>query len=62
MASPYLSPYIHKRGVLDSEYGWHKIGNRFFIGNSDVTMDTNGDLYIRDKHFKGTGGLWEKSR
>jgi hypothetical protein len=22
-------------------------------------MDTNSDLYIKDKHFKGTLGLWE---
>jgi hypothetical protein len=24
-----------------------------------VTVDTNSDLYIREKHFKGTRGLWE---
>jgi len=24
-----------------------------------VTVDTKSDLYIRDKHFKGTRGLWE---
>jgi hypothetical protein len=29
------------------------------MGNPDVTVDTNSDLYIRDKHFKGTRGLWE---
>jgi hypothetical protein len=59
IASPYLSPYIHKRGVLDAEYGLRKKGNRFYMGNSDVTVDTNSDLYIKDKHFKGTRGLWE---
>jgi hypothetical protein len=59
IASPYLSPYVHKRGVLDAEYGLRKIGNRYFIVNFDVTVDTNSDLYIRDKHFKGTRGLWE---
>ena len=37
IASPHVSPYVHKRGVLDAEYGLRKIGNRFFIGNSDVT-------------------------
>jgi hypothetical protein len=59
IASPYLSPYIHRRGVLDAEYGLRKKGDRFFMGNSDVTVDTNSDLYIKDKHFKGTRGLWE---
>jgi len=29
IASPYLSPYVHKRDVLDTEYGLRKIGNRF---------------------------------
>ena len=59
IASPYLSPYVHKRGVLDSEYGMRKVGDKFFIGNSDMTVDTNSDFYKRNKHFKGTRGLWE---
>ena len=29
IASPYLFPYVHRRGVLDAEYGLRKIGNRF---------------------------------
>jgi len=24
-----------------------------------VTVDTNSNFYIRDKHFRGTRGLWE---
>jgi len=31
----------------------------FFIGNSDVTVDKYSDFHIRNKHFKGTRGLWE---
>lgn len=45
--------------MLDAEYGLRKLGNRFFMGNTDVTMDTNSAFYIRPKHFKGTRGLWE---
>jgi hypothetical protein len=59
IARPYLSPYVHKRGVFDTEYGLRKVGNKFFIGNSDVTVDTNSDLYIKEKHFRGTRGLRE---
>jgi len=59
IASPYLSPYVHKSGVLYAEYCLHKVGNKFFIGNFDVTVDTNSDFYVRDKHFKGTQVLWE---
>jgi hypothetical protein len=52
--------HVHKSGVLDAEYVFlRKIGNRFYIGNSDVTVDTSHDLYIRDKHFKRMRGLWE---
>jgi hypothetical protein len=28
--SPYLSLYVHKRGVLDTEYGLRKEGRKFF--------------------------------
>jgi hypothetical protein len=59
VASPYLSPFVHKRGVLDIEYGLRKEGDKFFIAISDVTVDTNSDLYIKDKHYRGTPGLWE---
>jgi hypothetical protein len=59
LASPYLSPFVHRRGVIDTEYCLRKDGEKFFIGNSGVTVDTNSDLYIKGKHFKGTRGLWE---
>jgi hypothetical protein len=59
IASPYISPFVHRRGIIDAEYGLRKEGDKFFIGNSDVTVDTNSDLYIKGKHFKGTRGLWE---
>ena len=29
IASPYLSPYVQKSGVLDAEYGLRRVGNRF---------------------------------
>jgi len=48
-----------KIGVLDAEYGLRKVGDKFFIGNSDVTVDRYSDFHIRNKHFKGTRGLWE---
>jgi len=28
IASPYLSPDVHRRGVLDAEYGLRKIAKR----------------------------------
>jgi hypothetical protein len=54
-----ISPFVNRRDVLDIEYGLRKEGDKFFIGNSDVRVDANSDLYIKDKHFIGTPGLWE---
>jgi len=59
IASPYLSAYVHKSGVLDAEYGLRKEGDKFYIGNSEVTVDKYSDFHIKDKHFQGTRGLWE---
>ena len=59
ISSTYLSTYVHKSGVLDAEYRLRKVAKKFFIGNSYTTVDTNSDPYIRNKHFKGTRGLWE---
>jgi hypothetical protein len=28
IASPYLSPYVHKSGILDAEYGLRKVGDK----------------------------------
>jgi len=30
IASPYLSPYVHRRGVLDAEYGLFKLAINFY--------------------------------
>jgi hypothetical protein len=59
VASPHLSPFVNRRGVLDTNYGLRKEGDKFFIGNFDVTVDANIDLYIKNKHFIGTPVLWE---
>jgi len=59
ISSPYLSPYVHKSGFLDAEHGLRKVGDKFFIGNSDVTVDGYSDFYIRNKHFRGMRGLWD---
>jgi len=43
VASPYLSPYVHKSGFLDAEYGLRKVRDKFFICNSDVTVDASSN-------------------
>jgi hypothetical protein len=29
------------------------------IGNTNGSVDNFGDMYINEKHYKGTSGLWE---
>jgi hypothetical protein len=44
---------------LDKQYGLRKEGGNFMIGDSNVSVDKDGDLNIKGQHFRGTSGLWE---
>jgi len=59
VASPYLMPYVYKRRFLDTQYGVRKEGDTFMLGDSQVLVDTSGDITIKDRSFRGTKGLWE---
>ena len=60
IASGYLSPYVHKRRYLDTEFGVRREDDgTFMIGNSLLTVDEDGDIIINGETFKGTKGLWE---
>jgi hypothetical protein len=58
-ASPYVTPYLYHKGFLDKQYGLRKEDGNFMIGDSNVSVDKDGDLYIKGQQFKGTRGLWE---
>jgi hypothetical protein len=51
---PYSMP-----SFLDTQYGIRKDGDIFTIGDTPVYVDTDGDIKINNKQFKGTEGLWE---
>jgi len=59
VASPYLKPYVYKRRFLDTQYGVRKVGDMFMIGDSPIVFDTDGDITIKERVFKGSKGLWE---
>ena len=59
VASPYLTPYLYKRSFLDTQYGIWKDGDTFMIGDSQLTVDSDSDITIKGKHFRGTHCLWE---
>jgi hypothetical protein len=52
--SPYLSPFVNRLRDHDIDYGLSKERDKFFIGNSDVTVDANSYLYIKNNRFIGT--------
>ena len=59
VASPYLMPYDYKRRFLDTQYGVRMEGGMFMIGDSPIVVDTDGDITIKGRVFKGSKGLWE---
>jgi len=58
-ASPYILAYLYNRRSLDTQYGIRKDGYAFKIGGSSVLVDTDSDMTIKGREFKGTTGLWE---
>ena len=61
LASPYVSPYLYesKRRGLDTEYGIRREGGVFMIGDSQLGVDCDGNIHIKDVEFPATKGLWE---
>jgi len=61
IASPYILPYLSNRHPrhLDTRYGNRKDGDTFKMGDSTVLVDTDSDITIKGKEFRGTTGLWE---
>ena len=60
IASPYILPYFYKRRRhLETRYDIRKEGDSFKIGDSAVLVDTDSDITIRGKEFRGITGLWE---
>ena len=62
LASPYVSPYLYesKRRGLDTVYGIRREGGVFMIGDSQVSVDRDGNIHIKDVEFPATKGLWER--
>jgi hypothetical protein len=59
LASPYLTPYIYDTRRLDTLYGIRKDGDVFKIGDSTVTIDSDSNIHVKGREYKGTEGLLE---
>jgi len=60
VSSPYLMFNVYKRPFLDTQDGIRKDGDIFMIGDSPITVDTDGDIAIKERVFNGSKGLWEQ--
>ena len=52
-------PYVYKWRFLYTHYGVRKDGDMYMIGDSPIAVDTDGDITIKERVFKGSKGLWE---
>jgi len=61
LATPYVLPYLYesKRRGLDTDYGIRREGGVFMIGDSQVSVDRDGKIHIKNVDFPATKGLWE---
>ena len=49
-------PYVYRRRFLDTHYGIRKEDDIFMIGDSPIVVDTDGDITIKERMFKGSKG------
>lgn len=56
---PAIDYYLNLRTNKDKYYGIQKKGDRFVMGDSIVTIDKDSNIYVNDKKFKSSPGLWE---
>jgi len=60
IASPYVSAYVHRKGNLDSDYGMRRDADGTFrIGNAEVVIDQDSNVFVKGKSYRGTRGLFE---
>jgi hypothetical protein len=61
LASQYITPYLYRGGTnLDREYGIRRDPDgQFRIGNLKIEIDSNSNIFIANKRFKATKGLFE---
>ena len=43
---------------LDKYFGMKRIDDKFYLGNSEVQLDADSNIYVDDTTYKVTPGLW----
>jgi hypothetical protein len=59
--SQYITPYLYSGGSnLDREYGMRRDQDvKFRVGNLKIEIDNDSNIFIANKKFKRTKGLFE---
>ena len=60
VANPYVSAYVYRKGNLDRDYGMRRDADGSFrIGNAEVVIDQDSNVFVKGKSYRGTRGLFE---
>ena len=60
MASPYIATYVFRTGNIDKDLGMRRdVDGTFRIGNADVEIDRDSNVFVQGKSYKWTRGLFE---
>ena len=56
---PAIDYYLSLKTNRDKYYGIQKRGNTFLMGDSNIDIDKNSNIYVKDRKFRSSPGLWE---
>ena len=49
---------IFDKTKLDKYFGMKRIDDKFYLGNSEVQIDADSNIYVSDTTYNVTPGLW----
>jgi len=59
VASPYIATYVFRTGNIDRDFGMRRdVDGTFRIGNVDVKIDQDSNVFDRANHIRGPGYYW----
>ena len=60
VASPYVATYVFRTGNIDRDFRMRRDADGTFrIGNCEVEIDRDLNVFVQGKSYKGTSGLFE---
>ena len=60
VASPYVAAYVFRTGNVDKDFGMRRVvDGTFRIGDAEVAIDSDSNVFAQRKAYPGTRGLLE---